>query len=296
MLARRNWFQTKLVIFIGKHTPKCNEMVRILSKSMDEPLPLSMRIKKRIHYLICCWCQRYEEQLHYLRRTTRAFPEHADESSAVLVSGETKARWKEALQTEPRLVEPSPAECDQPIARKPREAGTPAIWRRSWNVIVLAAATAVLLMVFLFGWARPIRPTAALADYRDEMVSFVKVEPNLEMRSSQLSAVMDWLGKSRAPARFAIPEKVQNMELAGCRVLRFHGRDVTLVCFHRENGKLLHLFVMDRAALPQLPAKERAKFSQQGEWMTAAWAEGEHVYLVAVQGDQTLLERLLTDA
>ena len=45
VLARRNWWQTKLVIFIGKHTPKCPEMVRILSQSMDKPMPLSMRIK-----------------------------------------------------------------------------------------------------------------------------------------------------------------------------------------------------------------------------------------------------------
>src|SRR6266480_3327531 len=36
-LARRNWWQTILVKFIGKHTPKCREMVRILSQSMDEP-------------------------------------------------------------------------------------------------------------------------------------------------------------------------------------------------------------------------------------------------------------------
>ena len=40
VLARRNWWQTMLVKFIGKHTPKCREMVRILSQSMDEPLPL----------------------------------------------------------------------------------------------------------------------------------------------------------------------------------------------------------------------------------------------------------------
>ena len=81
VLARRNWWQTMLVKFIGKHTPKCREMVRILSQSMDEPLPLMMRIKKRLHFLICCWCQRYEEQLRYMRQTARQFPEHADEAS-----------------------------------------------------------------------------------------------------------------------------------------------------------------------------------------------------------------------
>jgi len=86
-----------LVKFIGKHTPKCREMVRILSQSMDEPIPLMMRIRKRIHFLICCWCQRYEEQLHYIRETARRFPEHADQASDVPFPAETKKRIKQKL-------------------------------------------------------------------------------------------------------------------------------------------------------------------------------------------------------
>src|ERR1700741_4611048 len=97
LLARRNWWQTRLVIFIGKHTPKCREMVRILSQSMDEPLPISMRIKKRIHYLICCWCQRYEEQLHYMRKTAQAFPEHVDKVSDVSLPSAAKDRIRQQL-------------------------------------------------------------------------------------------------------------------------------------------------------------------------------------------------------
>src|SRR6516164_1859049 len=105
VLARRNWWQTKLVIFIGKHTPKCREMVGILSKSMDEPMPLSMRIKKRIHFLICCWCQRYEEQLHYLRDTAREFPVHAHELTDVPVTSEMKERWKLVLRPSAQVVQ-----------------------------------------------------------------------------------------------------------------------------------------------------------------------------------------------
>jgi len=97
VLARRNWLQTKLVIFIGKHTPKCREMVRILSQSMDEPMPLMMRIKKRIHFLICCWCQRYEDQLRYIHETARGFPEHADEASNAIFPPETRERIKQKL-------------------------------------------------------------------------------------------------------------------------------------------------------------------------------------------------------
>ena len=94
VLARRNWWQTKLVILIGQHTPKCREMVRILSDSMDRPLPIAMRLKKRLHYLICCWCQRYEEQLYYLRETAGAFSEHAGKASNATLSATSKERIK----------------------------------------------------------------------------------------------------------------------------------------------------------------------------------------------------------
>jgi hypothetical protein len=97
VLARRNWWQTMLVKFIGKHTPKCREMVRILSQSMDEPMPLVMRIKKRLHFLICCWCQRYEEQLVYMCQTARRFPEHADQASSAEFSSEARERIRQKI-------------------------------------------------------------------------------------------------------------------------------------------------------------------------------------------------------
>ncbi len=97
VLARRNWWQTMLVKFIGKHTPKCREMVRILSRSIDEPMPLTMRIKKRLHFLICCWCQRYERQLRYIHKTAGRFPEHADEASNVPFPPDAKERIRQRL-------------------------------------------------------------------------------------------------------------------------------------------------------------------------------------------------------
>jgi hypothetical protein len=97
VLARRNLWQTMLVKFIGKHTPKCREMVRILSQSMDEPISLTMRIKKRIHFLICRWCQRYEEQLRYIHETARRFSEHAEKASDIAFPPDAKERIKQKL-------------------------------------------------------------------------------------------------------------------------------------------------------------------------------------------------------
>jgi len=98
VLARRNRFQTALVKFIGERTPKCRQVVRILSQSMDSKLSLTMRIKLRLHYLICAWCQRYEKQLHELRKIASSVPDHVDDFSADTLSLTAKERMKEALR------------------------------------------------------------------------------------------------------------------------------------------------------------------------------------------------------
>ena len=97
-LARRNRFQTALVKFIGKRTPKCREAVRILSQSMDGKLPLKTRVQLRFHYLICAWCQRYEKQLHELRKFASSVPDHTDAFSEDTLSPTAKERMKEALR------------------------------------------------------------------------------------------------------------------------------------------------------------------------------------------------------
>ena len=101
-LASRNRFQTALVKFIGKRTPKCREVVRILSQSLDSKLPLKTRIQLRFHYLICAWCQRYEKQLHELHKFARAVPDHVEEMSMESLSSESKERMKQALRNRGR--------------------------------------------------------------------------------------------------------------------------------------------------------------------------------------------------
>ena len=97
-LARRNRFQTALVKLIGKRTPKCREVVRILSQAMDSEPSLTMRIRLRLHYLICAWCQRYEKQLHELRKFASSVRDHVDDSSSDTLSPAAKERMMEALR------------------------------------------------------------------------------------------------------------------------------------------------------------------------------------------------------
>src|SRR5260370_28449569 len=98
LFAGLNWFERLLVSFIAKRTPKCREVVRLLSQSMEEKLPVTTRIKIRFHYLICVWCYRYGEQLRALRKIASSLPEHLDECGQEALPYSSKVRMKQALR------------------------------------------------------------------------------------------------------------------------------------------------------------------------------------------------------
>ena len=132
-------------------------------------------------------------------------------------------------------------------------------------------------------------------DFAREMVSFIRLDPPLEMESHDLGAIKNWLDKKDA-APMDIPPRLAALQPAGCRVLSFRGHDVTLICFHRDGDRLAHLFVVDRAALPKLKPGAGPIFSSEGEWTTATWAEKDRAYMIAVQGDRDAVQRYLPDA
>ena len=86
------------MLLICRFTPTCPEVIRILSLGMDKPLPLSTRIKLRVHYLMCSFCERYAKQLNYMREVSREFPEKIGEVSDTTLPAEAKQRLKEALR------------------------------------------------------------------------------------------------------------------------------------------------------------------------------------------------------
>jgi hypothetical protein len=166
--------------------------------------------------------------------------------------------------------------------------------RPRWTRAALLAAACLVALAVLFGsWRGPFQPAVSLADYRDEMVGFIKVDPTLEMKSPDLAQVTDWLQKKSAPSNLVLPKKLQGLEAIGCRTLRFRRHDVALICFKRKEGGLLHLFVVNRAALPELKKSRDPQISAEQDWMTATWREGDQVYLMTAQGDRQTIESYL---
>jgi hypothetical protein len=169
-------------------------------------------------------------------------------------------------------------------------------WTSRWLIGLATVAALLFLCAQLVSLWRHGNPAGgALRDYSREMVSFVRLPPPLDLESNDLGKIENWVAQKRS-LPVVIPPALASLEPAGCRVLSFHGHDVTLICFHRDGSRLAHLFVVDRAALPTLKPGQRPIFSTEGEWTTASWVEHGRVYMVAVQGDRAAVQRYLPSA
>jgi hypothetical protein len=65
---------------------------------MEQDLSLFTRIKLRIHFLMCSFCERYAKQLKYMREVSHEFPEKIGEVSDAKLPADAKERLKEALR------------------------------------------------------------------------------------------------------------------------------------------------------------------------------------------------------
>ena len=81
--------------------PTCQEMTRLLSDAMDRSLPLHLRMRMRVHLVICTLCQRYQRQLRLIRQTLRKRGERLEEAripQEPFLSPEAKQRLQRALE------------------------------------------------------------------------------------------------------------------------------------------------------------------------------------------------------
>ena len=59
----------KFVVWVWNHTPSCAEMSRLTSRALEQPLTIKMRLKMRLHFVICAWCRRYFAQINFLHQS-----------------------------------------------------------------------------------------------------------------------------------------------------------------------------------------------------------------------------------
>lgn len=97
MIEPTNWWKTKIVMFVARITPRCHDMTRLISQSLDAPLPLGTRFKMWLHYRICVWCERYRDQLGFIGKALR----QCDHEHGPKLPGDAKERLKRKLSGGP---------------------------------------------------------------------------------------------------------------------------------------------------------------------------------------------------
>jgi hypothetical protein len=168
-----------------------------------------------------------------------------------------------------------------------------------WAALIAITAAVVLLLGQLVVLNRDSSPPAAkLTDFREEMISFVRLQPPLDMQSTSLKPIQQWLAQTGAPPAEDVPPQLAALETMGCRVLSFRGHKVTLVCFchGKDYQDIAHLFIVESAALPQMERNEPPVFAKWGDWMTATWTHDGRVYMIAVRGDREAVKTYLPSA
>jgi len=151
-----------------------------------------------------------------------------------------------------------------------------------WLAPLTAAATAALLVLVLVVSASrgSGQHSGSVSDYEQEMMSFIKLPPPLELESLEIGPIKQWIAERKAPLS-EIPPGIAAVETMGCRILSFRGHPVSLICFcHGQT--VAHLFIVDRTALPGLKAGKPPVLSSQADWTIATWADQHYAYMVAV--------------
>ena len=81
----------------------CQEVTRLVSDSLDRPLPFRVLLGVRIHLFLCKWCDRFRRQLLFIRQALRQGAGHLEDRdlpSLPPLSPETRERIKQSLTRE----------------------------------------------------------------------------------------------------------------------------------------------------------------------------------------------------
>ena len=78
--------------------PTCQQTVETISQSMERRLTVGERIKLKLHFWICVWCQWYMEHLHLIRDASRAKAAEApDTVASTTLSNDARERIRRRL-------------------------------------------------------------------------------------------------------------------------------------------------------------------------------------------------------
>jgi len=160
------------------------------------------------------------------------------------------------------------------------------------------AIAAALISMAIFGsliWhaARPAHLAGWQSQALDVVSSLVRNESSFDAQSHNADQLLAWLRANHAPAAQKFPDNLDKLSSLGCKTFSWNGVPVSVICFMRRDGGLIHLVVVNKSAGSDRAATGEPRFVRQGEWATATWRDGDLVYMLALEGSADQLRSYL---
>ena len=156
------------------------------------------------------------------------------------------------------------------------------------------AALAAVILIGLFV-VNSLKPSAdAVESFRGDMVKIAADGFSLDHKSRTLSEARDWLESHGAPIYDECRPCISLMKGVGCRKFDWKDNIVSVLCFEKETGKVVHMFVVTKAALAEdLASLDDVPYKLLEGVQTGGWRDDKNVYLlVGAKGDVVVRDLL----
>lgn len=162
----------------------------------------------------------------------------------------------------------------------------PLRWSKPFIKWAIAAALVSMAILGSLIWheTRPAHLAGWQNQALDVISSLASNASSFDAQSHNPDELVAWLRANHAPAAQTLPQELEKLESLGCKTFSWNGTPVSVICFVRPDGGLIHLVMMNTSAESDREVKRQARVVQQGHWATATWREGEMTYMLALEG------------
>jgi len=171
----------------------------------------------------------------------------------------------------------------------------PLRWSRRFIKWGIAAALISMAILGSLIWheTRPAHLAGWQSQALDVVSSLVRNESSFDAQSHNADKLLAWLRANHAPTAQKLPHNLGKLESIGCKTFSWDGIPVSVICFMRPDGGLIHLVATAAPATTARASKMEPRFVRRGEWTTATWRERDNVYMVAMEGSPDQLRSYL---
>ncbi|HYG21988.1 MAG TPA: hypothetical protein VEH04_04335 [Verrucomicrobiae bacterium] len=168
---------------------------------------------------------------------------------------------------------------------------------KALRVLTAAAAIAITCVALMF--LRGPAENTGFTGFRERMIGTALRSYAMDLHSEDSERIRAFLATERSIADYVLPEGLKDAKPIGCVATTWQGEPVSMICFRSGNppasGRVsdVWMFVTATESVRGAPKSTTPIITTFNNTTAASWTDGDRTYLLAVEGDETMLRRFL---